>query len=749
MNLVMIGGFIANGWMTICTSLSYLVYNLVELLYRVFASISNVNLFSKSVFDKFTARMYSVVAILMLFILAYNLILMIINPDDKKGTGQTTKFVKEVVISLILIILLPLVFNYMAIFQKHILDSQIITKIVLGGSTGDANSDCDFSKYTSLDKLDSENISTATLKSKCEKYNDLTPSVQGAYIMNATMVGSFLYPINYNFNKCEDFIIKCDGTDLKNCDKDSNISDKKDRELCGKYFYNYKMTQYDGGIWHLLNNSYFKNMVKDDDQKILNFNYFLALVGGILALIMFASYTIMIGIRVAKLGFLELISPIPVMMRMIQKQKEAFFDKWLKELKNTYLDVFIRLIIINFALFSISLVPDVIEQLSAGGDDNLAVVLLAKFVVILGILQFAKETPDLIKEFFGGSGRFSIKKGFENWKSTSKPLGMAAGIVGGAAVGLSRNVAKGEGIYGKITSGLGGLVGGARRGAINGYKGGLLNSKQNISKTAEEVELARERHRAIRNSGEIQGKSIPLASSVVGTFKNAVGGVKEGWTDFANYMTGSVASSAVGNAANSIMDNVSSMETDFSSAAIKNIEAGRTEIMKNFNADKDFDFNGYHYHKKTNGKWADASGNEIESNKLRDLILDSFKNRIATAYGKNEMKAGIKEGYERANEVLMKNLRASLPILGSDFSNRLFESLNKLKDVNGQEMNLNIHSLDDLEKSVTTMMGTEEGRANLYKVTDEIKTVAKGMKLSNDQALKAQQAQKDKSSGNK
>lgn len=435
MNLVMIGGFIANGWMTICTSLSYLVYNLVELLYRVFASISNVNLFSKSVFDKFTARMYSVVAILMLFILAYNLILMIINPDDKKGTGQTTKFVKEVVISLILIILLPLVFNYMAIFQKHILDSQIITKIVLGGSTGDANSDCDFSKYTSLDKLDSENISTATLKSKCEKYNGLTPSVQGAYIMNATMVGSFLYPINYNFNKCEDFIIKCDGTDLKNCDKDSKISDKKDRELCGKYFYNYKMTQYDGGIWHLLNNSYFKNMVKDEDQKILNFNYFLALVGGILAVIMFASYTIMIGIRVAKLGFLELISPIPVMMRMIPKQKEAFFDKWLKELKNTYLDVFIRLIIINFALFSISLVPDVIEQLSASGDDSLAVVLLAKFVVILGILQFAKETPDLIKEFFGGSGRFSIKKGFENWKSAGKTM---SGVAGMGATGVNR-----------------------------------------------------------------------------------------------------------------------------------------------------------------------------------------------------------------------------------------------------------------------------------------------------------------------
>ena len=435
MNLVMIGGFIANGWMTICTSLSYLVYNLVELLYRVFASISNVNLFSKSVFDKFTARMYSVVAILMLFILAYNLILMIINPDDKKGTGQTTKFVKEVVISLILIILLPLVFNYMAIFQKHILDSQIITKIVLGGSTGDANSDCDFSKYTSLDKLDSENISTATLKSKCEKYNGLTPSVQGAYIMNATMVGSFLYPINYNFNKCEDFIIKCDGTDLKNCDKDSKISDKKDRELCGKYFYNYKMTQYDGGIWHLLNNSYFKNMVKDEDQKILNFNYFLALVGGILALIMFASYTIMIGIRVAKLGFLELISPIPVMMRMIPKQKEAFFDKWLKELKNTYLDVFIRLIIINFALFSISLVPDVIEQLSASGDDSLAVVLLAKFVVILGILQFAKETPDLIKEFFGGSGRFSIKKGFSKWQDSAHQM---SGVAGMTATGVNR-----------------------------------------------------------------------------------------------------------------------------------------------------------------------------------------------------------------------------------------------------------------------------------------------------------------------
>lgn len=436
MNLVLFGGWVYDAWMTIVLALNWLTYNIIEILYRVFVAVANVNLFSKDIFEAFTSRMYIVVGMAMLFIFAYNIILMIINPEDKKGTGQMSKAVKETIISLVLVILLPTIFNYMAIFQKNVLDSQIISKIILGNGTGEdgANFDCDFSSYKSLEKLD-DTISINKLETSCKNYYETTsPSVRGAYLMTPTLLNAFLYPVNYSMDSCQEYIKSCDKEKLTECDS-SKIKDEKDRELCGRFFYSFKMSQYNGSIGYLLNRAYFKDVLKDEDQEILNFNYLYSLVGGILTIVMFASYTIMIGVRVAKLGFLEIIAPIPVMMRIIPKQKEALYDKWFNQLKNTYLDLFIRMIIINFALYAITLIPDVINQLGGSGDDNIVVVGLAKAVVILGILQFAKEAPALIKEFFGSSGRFSIKGGLDQWKSAGKTM---SGVAGMGATGVNR-----------------------------------------------------------------------------------------------------------------------------------------------------------------------------------------------------------------------------------------------------------------------------------------------------------------------
>lgn len=434
-----IGKWISDAWMGIWIVINQMLYSIIELLYRVFVAVSNVNLFDRDVFDSFTNRMYIVIAMAMVFIFAYNLVLMIINPEDKKGTGQATKLVKETVISLVLIILLPTIFNYMAIFQKDVIDSQIITKIILGsGNENDNSALCDFSKYSSLNSL--ENVDTSDLEEACTKYNELDKAKQGAYLMTPTLLNAFFYPTKFSLNHCATFIEECNGEDLESCSSNTISDAKYNKKVCGQFFYGFKMAQYTGNLDYLIGNEELTDIVNEEDNKVLNFNYIFAVVGGIIALIMYASYTIMIGVRVAKLGFLQLIAPVPVMMRIIPKQKEAFFDKWFKELKNTYLDVFMRLIIINFALYAISLVPDVIDNLGGGGDDSLPVVLLAKAVVILGILQFGKEAPGLFKEFFGGSGKFSLKGAKDAWKgSTSKVIG-AAGAVGALGYMGARSV---------------------------------------------------------------------------------------------------------------------------------------------------------------------------------------------------------------------------------------------------------------------------------------------------------------------
>mgnify|MGYP004456242511 CR=1 FL=1 len=719
-----------------------MIYRLIGLLYQVFYAISQVNLFDRNTFAQITRNMYVVMGVAMLFIFAYNLVLMIINPDDKKSTGSTTKVVKETIISLVLVILLPTIFNWMYVFQNNIINSGIISSIILNNVQSNDNVNCD--KYTEKMNLDSyatkngtNNKATDELKTVCNKFVSISgkyPSLSGAYLVAPTVLSAFYRPTNFTNDECVQF--------MENNDVSvSQFGNDDDKQICINYYYDFEYSRLSGNTAKFTGDKYLKNIVSDDSKEGMELNWLMAIVAGVIAVIMYFAYCIEIGVRVAKLGVLQIVSPIAVMLRIVPKQKEAFFDKWLKQVKNTYLDVFIRLLIINFALFAISLVPNMITTLfsSIGDiDSNGLIRAFATVFIILGILQFGKECPDLIKEFFGSSGRFSVKNSLGKLKSNANAaFGLGAGAIGAGVVGGFRNAANGKGI-GKAFSAVGGAASGFVRGAKAGYKNGFTNSKTTISNTADTVQALATKHRASRARG------------ISGNLENAWDNIAENWSSFGKFMTGTAASSEVGNAANEIMNNISTMEADFSNANIKNIEAGRSEIMKNFNADKEFEFNGSKYHKRDANTWVDNNGNVVSHSHLRDDILNSFKNRIATAYGQNEMKAGIKQGYERANDALMKSLRDALPKLGDDFSTKLFNKLNGLKDINGNAMNLNVHSIDDLERQMKSMMATEEGRANLYKVTDEIKGAAKGMKLSNEQAMKAQQAQKDKNkTGNK
>lgn len=518
MSLFSLGGFfsdaIADIWMSIWLSLNDFVYSIISVLYQVFEGVANVNLFSEEVFKDITSRIYIIMGIAMLFIFAYNLVLMIINPDDKKGTGQTTKVIKETMISLVLVILLPTIFNYMSIFQKHILESQIISQIILGDTGGTSAEECDYSQYTIFDEYDigkvddtsflnwktilslgiyqiylstKDSTPTAMLTEYCENYsNELSPAQRGAYALPATIFSAFYHPTNVDYNSCEEWIEQCKND--KSCSS-TDVTEDEDKEMCAYYVYDVKLAKYMGNIAPFNSESKFYSKVKADDGTF-EFNGLMALAAGVLALYMFVCYTIAIGTRVAKLGFLQIISPIAVMMRIIPKQKEAMFDKWYKQLLNTYLDVFIRLIIIYFALFAISLVPDVIDALFESIEGSWYVAALSTVVVILGILMFAQKAPELFKEFFGGSGNFSLKspkKQLSENKLAMGAVGLARGGVGGASRNMFRSIREGKKPHEVIGSTVGGLFGGARRGAKAGYGSTLDNIAMNTDRAIDET----------------------------------------------------------------------------------------------------------------------------------------------------------------------------------------------------------------------------------------------------------------------
>lgn len=517
MNLVNFGGLIgdaiADTWMSIWLSINSMVYSIIELLYKVFVAVANVNLFGEDVFNKIVKRVYIVMAIAMLFIFAYNLVLMIINPDDKKSTGQMTKMIKETIISLVLIVLLPTIFNYMSIFQRHVLDSNILGQIILGDVGGIASKDelttyCEkYKKYTIIeDKTDigdrrynwgyvvggtaggavagagvgaligggagliaslsdyflqESKSPNDELYKGCLLFNAKSASSRGAATIAPTIFSAFYHPTKYGYFECADFIEN--GVGKYNSYTSNYIKTDDDKKMCSYYYYSVNMAKFTGSISAFNEESYFYSKVKKDEGTF-EFNYILALVAGVLAVYMFACYTMSIGVRVAKLGFLQIISPLTVMMRIIPKKKEAIYDKWQKMLLDTYLDVFIRLLIIYFALFSISLVPDVIHTLfssfEGGGIIGALVNSLACVIVILGILKFAQDAPGLFKEFFGGSGSFALKSPKKQLSENKIAMGGVNALRGGIY-----GATTGKGVAGKI----GGFVSGAGRGAVGGY----------------------------------------------------------------------------------------------------------------------------------------------------------------------------------------------------------------------------------------------------------------------------------------
>ena len=194
--LSQIGAAIANLWFTIWLSLCNGVYSLIGALYRVFEAVANINLFSQDIFDQFVKRIYIIMGVAMLFIFAYNIILLIINPSDKNGSGNGLKLVKETFISLTLIALMPTIFNYMAILQKHILDTNIIGQVIIGDSGG-TSKDCDYNNYTLLGNY------ANTLQNECNNYKQLTSSVRGAYSVGPTLFMAFFRPAEYSYLECE------------------------------------------------------------------------------------------------------------------------------------------------------------------------------------------------------------------------------------------------------------------------------------------------------------------------------------------------------------------------------------------------------------------------------------------------------------------------------------------------------------------------------------------------------------------
>lgn len=350
-----IGDTLKQAWYGLWVLIDSLVYSLISIAYQVFSLIAKASLYNSENGDikVMIDRISVILGIGMLFIIAYNIILNIMNPDKVSSGGDKSMqgIFKNAIIAIVMLTAYTTVFTYMTRIQNHIIDSQVIEKIILGA----------------------------------DETNNTSSSDMGSTVA-AKIFTTFFYPI----------------------DDDGNIVTYEDCEnssldVCQAYREGVEAAEAGSIITFITNSTLFDSLVKKKPH--MKYLYIISTICGIVALLMFVSYVIDIGIRVAKMAFLQIIAPIPI-MAYITKPSGGIFSKWLDNLIKTYLSLFMRLITIYFAMFLINILASSMGNNNGGvfGDTSnvgAGIKMFGYLVLILGVLLFAKDAPKLLENLLG------------------------------------------------------------------------------------------------------------------------------------------------------------------------------------------------------------------------------------------------------------------------------------------------------------------------------------------------------------
>ena len=111
-------------------SIDKIVYGLIGDVYNLFVEIANTTIFTSTMIEEFTGKVYALVGIFMLFKVSFSILTYIVNPDEftDKNKGMS-KLVSNILTSLILLIIVPFIFDQAMDIQRIILKDNVIPRI--------------------------------------------------------------------------------------------------------------------------------------------------------------------------------------------------------------------------------------------------------------------------------------------------------------------------------------------------------------------------------------------------------------------------------------------------------------------------------------------------------------------------------------------------------------------------------------------------------------------------------------------
>ncbi len=416
----------------------------IDKIYELIMLIADTNIFGTDAIKVFSRRIYVLLSIFMLFKISFSLITYLINPDNfhskEKGYG---KIINNTIIVLFLIIITPLAFKELYHVQGLLIKNDTIGKIILGVGNADVSNRPQIS-FPVFSAFLTPNVDTDKIDMKpCEN----------------------MYTAGQISSECFGAVHGHGGSDAE--------------EALALAFGNPKNTS------KLLSNDLI--LAKDNGEFLFDYKWLISTLTGAAVAWLLLIVAIDIAIRSVKLGFLQLIAPIPIISYLSpDSSKDGMFKKWLKVTLKTFADLFIRLAAIFFAVLIISLVASNKSEFMTI-EDSVGKHPFVVIFIIIGSLMFANQLPKLIEELIPG---MNLGEGFSlnpMKKIGASPLasglvGAGVGAVGGALGGFAANRALGRGVGRSLVGGAGGIFGGSFRGGRAGLTGGGKGSPIQLGK---------------------------------------------------------------------------------------------------------------------------------------------------------------------------------------------------------------------------------------------------------------------------
>ena len=640
-----------------------LIYSLIGSLYKIFQVIASAQIFSNDLYLDIAGRIQVVIGVAMLFVLAYALLRAVINPDDLDSkTGISVKsIVPSFVKTVILIALVPTLFTYAYKAQNIILQGNVIGKIVVGKQ--------DASSFSYTDK--DGNQVTKNLSEE---------DIQKAYIeLGGTSMAQLAFQTFFYLN---DDGVNENGKPITDKDTEVTEGEAKEMGLGSKLFKWFACAALVGGIasglwipaiiaglacigslWDRIFNTATMTLSQADklaaatgkfdhyvifvdkiEEGIINYSWFLSTICGLFICYILISFCIDLGLRAVKLGYYQIIAPVPIFANLLPKGKEVF-DKWVKNVMSTFFGVFIRVLIIFLVIYLISALKQfdfyqMMKDSTLSAPSN-GVKFFARLFIILGLLMFAKQAPKIISESFGISDG-SLKLGIKDKLTEANVFRAGSAIGSGVTAGVRNfNATKGQGAGKRISSAAAGLTSGTSRGFKAGKDAkGWSDMKTAAGKGAKETTDKRDKRAAYQAEHGNTG-----LGALGGHIEDFIDGAPK-WAG-AGIRTGDYANAEKLKKEIEVNDQVSKSRTDLFDLAEKISNPGKDNIKLNLDDAKLIEHFGLA------GKTAaeqDAKLKEVLGDNYRNMTygtLEQIQKSGKTADGQHELDAEAKTGLNR------------------------------------------------------------------------------------------------------